>query len=310
MHRLTYEAVMASTRVSDLISPLRLAFTQAEAAPPRGHYPIQTAGGQGTLLVMPATGAAGFGAKISSVVPGNPSRGLAAIQGEFLLFSAETAAPVALIDGRALTLLRTAAVSALAADLLAPPSPQTLLVVGAGALAGHLARGHAVVRPYQSILVWARDPAKSRALALDLTSNGLECRAETDLETAVRAADVISCATMAETPLVLGRWLRPDVHLDLVGSFTPQMRETDSDCFVGASVVVDTLAASTESGDLTSAIEGGVLAATAVVALGEALRDPTPRARRTVFKSVGVALADLASAAWIDRLHREPGAPG
>jgi len=201
------------------------------------------------------------------------------------------------IDGRALTLVRTAAVSALAADVLAPAAPALLLMVGTGALSRYLVEGHLAVRSYASILVWGRDPCKAATVAQDLRARGWPAAAADDLEPAVRRADVISCATLAEQPLVRGAWLKSHCHLDLVGSFRPGMREADDDCLRSAVVAVDTLTALDESGDLSQPLARGVITRDRIALLGELIAAPAAaRSARTVFKSVGVAHADLAVA--------------
>ena len=125
--------------------------------------------------------------------------------------------------------------------------------------------------------------------------------AASDLEAAARSADVISCATLAEQSLVHGRWLKSRCHLDLVGSFRPDMREADDDCMRGAFIAVDTLSALTQSGDLSQPLARGVIAKDDISLLGEliAAKSAAPRPRKTVFKSVGVAYADLAVAEYL-----------
>ena len=129
--------------------------------------------------------------------------------------------------------------------------------------------------------------------------------AAADLGTAARSADVISCATLAEQPLIQGAWLKATVHLDLVGSFKPSMREVDDDCLRGAFVAVDTRAALKDSGDLILPLARGIIAEHAIVTLRELIEaQPAPRrASSTVFKSVGVALADLAVAEQLHARH-------
>ena len=216
----------------------------------------------------------------------------------YLLISGDTGQTLAWIDGRALTLIRTAAVSALAADLLAPAGAAVLLMVGTGALSRYLIEGHLAVRRYESVLVWGRDSGKSAAVAQDLAARGRPVRAAMDLESAARSADVVSCATLAEQPLIAGAWLKSVAHLDLVGSYRPAMRESDDDSLSGARVAVDTLDARAASGDLTGPLSRGGLAPGDIVLLSDlaAQRVAAAHANRTVFKSVGVALADLAVA--------------
>jgi ornithine cyclodeaminase/alanine dehydrogenase-like protein (mu-crystallin family) len=303
-----FDAVLGLATVADLVEPMRRAFQSRVVSPDRMHCELAPLEQSRTLLLMPAWRPAGaIGVKIVTVFPDNAARGLPSVNAAYLLLSGRTGEPCAWIDGRALTRLRTAAVSALAADLLAPAEVQTLLMVGTGALSRHLVEGHRAVRRYRSILVWGRDPQKAAAVAQDLAGRGWPVGVATNLESAARAADVISCATLADRPLIHGAWLKPCCHLDLVGSFKPSMREADDACLDGAFITVDTLAALKESGDLVDPLARGVIAAHAVSLLSDLTEAPSPRrAPRTVFKSVGVALADLAAAEFLSE-RRLPG---
>jgi ornithine cyclodeaminase len=248
-----------------------------------------------------AVAAAAIGVKITTVFPENPERGHPSIAEAYLLLAWLTGEPRALIDGRALTLLRTAAVSALAADFLAPANPEVLLMVGTGALSRYLIEGHLAVRSYRSILIWGRNPRKAETIATELRARGLPVCAQNDLEKMTRSADVISCATMSDTALIKGAWLKSKAHLDLVGSFRPTMREADDECFRRAFIVIDTLNATTESGDLIGPLGNGTIDKSQVALLKNLIEQKVeaPLAHHTVFKSVGVALADLAAAEYL-----------
>jgi ornithine cyclodeaminase len=205
------------------------------------------------------------------------------------------------MDGDTITARRTAAASALAACWLARPQARHLLVVGAGRVARLLPQAYRCVRPIQRVSVWARRPEAALACAAALRAEGFEAAAVTDLAGAVRAADIISCATLSNDPLVQGAWLRPGSHLDLIGGFTPAMREADDACFSGASVYVDTEEALAKSGDLLGPMSRGVLSAADVRGTLASLADGSATGRdsdheRTVFKSVGTGLEDLAAA--------------
>lgn len=302
MIRLDFEAVHASAGVIDLIEPLRRAFAQDVTAPPRNHYELGTPPSTDSLLVMPCWREAGqLGVKIVTVFPSNEQRGLSSINGEYLLLSRETGEPLALIDGRALTLLRTAAVSALAADLLAAPHADSLLMIGTGALAPYLIKGHLAVRRYKSVAVWGRSAEKASQLVDRLLQDDLPVRLVTDLEAAAREADVICCATMATSPLVKGAWLKERAHLSLVGGFRPSMVEADTDCFRDCVVVVDTLDALEEAGDLIEPLRSRIVEREEIVQLRHLVLDGAQitGTRSTVFKTVGYALADLAAAEWL-----------
>jgi ornithine cyclodeaminase/alanine dehydrogenase-like protein (mu-crystallin family) len=299
MIHIDFDAVHRLADVGSLVEPLRRAFLSHAVAPERAQYDLATPHRPGTLLLMPSWQPDGdLGVKIVTVFPDNAHRGLPTVNAAYVLLSGETGESLAWIDGRALTLVRTAAVSALAADLLAPAAPEVLLVVGTGALSRYFVEGHRAVRRYRSILIWGRDPSKAAAAARDLGARGWPVRAVADLESAARSADVISCVTLAEQPLIHGAWLKAECHLDLVGSFKPAMREVDDDCLRGAFIAVDTLAALKESGDLIGPLARNVVAQENISLFGALLasKAPVPRPRRTVFKSVGVAHADLAVA--------------
>jgi len=287
-----------------LIPALRELFAQGCVVPPRHVHEIAAAtGGAGvTSLVMPAwIPGRYFGLKVVNIAPDNAARGLPALHASYLLHDAETGAPLALIDGDQITARRTAAASALAASFLARADARHLLVVGAGQVARLLPAAYRVVRPIEQVTVWARRPQEAEALAHALSDAGVAASASRDLAHASGEADVVSVATLAIAPLIEGRWLRPGCHLDLIGSFTPAMREADDACFAGADLWVDTEEALKKSGDLLGPMARGVFAAgdvrgtLAALARGEA-RGRSSDDQRTVFKSVGTALEDLAAA--------------
>jgi ornithine cyclodeaminase len=286
-----------------LIEALRRAFASDVEVPRRQVLAVgDPAHGGGTVLVMPAWRPGGcFGVKTVAVFPGNASRGLPTLHATYLLQDATSGVPLALVDGDELTARRTAAASALAASFLARPDATRLLLVGAGRIASLLPEAMAAVRPIGSVAVWARRAEAGEALAARLRAQGLTASAEHDLERAVRAADVVSCATLSTGPLVRGEWLQPGTHLDLVGSFTPAMRESDPACFARSRVFVDTGEALEKSGDLLEALAAGTLTADAVQGTLAALCRGERAGRGgaaeiTLFKSVGSALEDLAAA--------------
>src|SRR5580658_1047949 len=159
MIQIDFDAVHRLATVGSLIEPLRRAFLSPAVSPARAHHDLDAVDQPRTLLLMPSWQPNGaIGVKIVTVFPGNAARGLASVNATYLLLSGQTGQPRAWIDGRALTLFRTAAVSALAADMLAPAMPGTLLMVGTGALSRYLVEGHLAVRKYHSVLIWGRDP--------------------------------------------------------------------------------------------------------------------------------------------------------
>jgi ornithine cyclodeaminase len=292
-----------------LVAALRRAFAEGCEVPPRQALTVSDSC---TSLVMPAWSRSGghYGVKVVNIAPGNAALGLPGLHASYLLFDAHTGVPEACIDGSVLTTRRTAAASALAASFLARADARRLLVVGAGAVARVLPEAYRSVRPIEQVGVWARSPQKAEALAAAWRAEGLDARAHTDLAAAVAQADIVSCATLATEPLVQGRWLAPGTHLDLIGSFTPQMREADDDCFDGADLWVDTDEALQKSGDLIGPRERGAITAAQLRGTLAGLCSGTTGGRqappqRTVFKSVGTALEDLAAAVLaIDPLSR------
>ena len=287
-----------------LVDALAEAFSGGMTAPRRHHHPFERAdGAAGTHLLMPAwTGGADghIGVKIVNVIPDNGLRGLAAVQGTYVLQSAKTGQTLAVLDGLRLTQWRTAAASALAARYLARTDARKLLLVGSGALAPFLARAHASQRPIDFIEVWNHRAENARKLADQLNAQGLRARATEHLQDAVREADIISCATLSTHALIAGAWLQPGQHVDLVGAFNLQMREVDDVALKRARLYIDTPAALTEGGDVALGIQSGAIAASDVVADIAALVAGAPgRADAkeiTLFKSVGAAIEDLAAA--------------
>lgn len=287
-----------------LIDALAAMFAAGCEVPLRHHHGIAVPGApQATLLLMPAwqPGAA-LGIKIVSVFPGNAAKSLPAVMGQYLLLDAATGAARALIDGTALTLRRTAAASALASRFLSRPDSAHLLMVGTGALAPHLIAAHCAVRPIRRVTIWGRNVDRARAVAAKLASPGISVAVAPSIESAVAEADIVSCATLADAPLVRGKWLRAGQHLDLVGGFTPAMREADDDAVRRAAVYVDTRAgALKEAGDIVQPLASGALEAEAIKGdLFDLCRGTAPgrgdRGAVTLFKSVGTALEDLAAA--------------
>jgi ornithine cyclodeaminase/alanine dehydrogenase-like protein (mu-crystallin family) len=286
-----------------LIPALRALFAAGCTVPRRHVHEITAATGETlTSLIMPAwLEGRYYGIKTINIAPANASRGLPGLHASYVLFDAVTGVPLALIDGDQITARRTAAASALAASWLARPDARRLLVVGAGQIARLLPAAYRAVRPIDHVAIWARSPTRAQALASELCSMGIAAEAAPDLQAAVNHADIVSCATLATAPVVQGQWLRPGSHLDLIGSFTPAMREADDACFAGARIYVDTEEALQKSGELLGPLSRGVFQAAAVRGTLAALARGEASGRgsadeRTVFKSVGTALEDLAAA--------------
>ena len=283
------EQTRAALPFDALIEALQGAFAQPAAAPPRHHHALPA---DATLLLMPAWQAEHMGVKLVTVHPDNAARGLPAVNAAYVLSELATGRTLALLDGDVLTARRTAAVSALATRLLARPSQGRLLVVGAGRVGSLLAEAHAAAWPVRSVAIWSRNPDHAETHAATLRKRGHLVRAVTDLRAAVAEADVVSCATLSATPLIQGAWLRPGTHLDLLGAYRPSIREADAAALEGASVYVDTPTALDECGELAGWSPDRLAGTLEALCRGAVPR----RGERTVFKSVGTALADLAAA--------------
>lgn len=295
----------------ELIDALAEAFRAEIVTPVRHHHPMQRAGqSDSTLLLMPAwsAGANGFlGTKIVSAVPDNPARGKPSIVGVYVLFDGDSCEPLCLMDGPRLTLWRTAAASALAASYLARHDARRMVMVGAGALAPFLVRAHASVRELRDVQIWNRGREKAALVATGLARSGLAAKVAESLEVAVRAADIVSCATMSTEPVIQGAWLKPGAHLDLVGAYRPTMREADDEAVLKASLFCDTRGgALKEAGDLAIPMANGLITREAIRAdLFDLTRGPhagrNDRHEVTLFKSVGTAIEDLAAAMLVWR---------
>lgn len=296
----------------DLVEALRAAFRADIVVPLRHHHDlVRPDGADATLLLMPAwtdfeaqgNSRTGYsGVKVVSVFPDNTERARPSVMGVYLLMSGHTGEPLAVLDGRALTLWRTAAASALAAGYLAREDASRLLMVGAGALAPYLIEAHAAVRPISEVLIWNRDPQRAERLAAHIRNGKMNVKATTDLEGAARGADVISCATLSCDPLIQGDWLSDGCHIDLVGGFRPDMRESDDVCIERARIFVDTREGTmAEAGDIIRPLESGVLRESDIAADLFELCQGEKAGRRyysqiTLFKSVGTSLEDFAAA--------------
>ncbi|MES2070636.1 MAG: ornithine cyclodeaminase family protein [Pseudomonadota bacterium] len=288
-----------------LIAALRDAFGAAIIAPQRHVHTISEEANT-TLLLMPVwQSGAHMGVKLVTVAPHN--QGLPSVHAIFVLFDSVTGAPLALLDGKELTARRTAAASALASGYASRADSRRLLMVGSGSLIPYLAAAHCAARDITEIAVWARSADKAGLTVEQLRAAAdiaphVKLTVATDLAAACKQADIISCATTSKTPLVMGAWVQPGTHIDLVGGFKPDMREVDDALMAKATVLVDTYAgALQEAGDITQTLANHSLQRAAIVAELAELVAGRHAGRKneeeiTVFKSVGTALEDLCAA--------------
>ena len=219
------------TAFADLIELLKIGFSKKNTIVPERHhhhFPNPEVKQHSTLLLMPAWNpSADAGVKVVTVSPANGAFDLPSIQGSYLYLDATTGALKAIIEAKSLTAKRTAATSALASSFLSRPEANSLLMIGTGALSSNLIQAHCAVRPIEQVYIWGRDKAKAQAVAEKVRSKRIEVKTITTIEAVLSKVDIVSCATLSKTPLVMGKYLSPGQHIDLVGAYKPDMREAD-----------------------------------------------------------------------------------
>lgn len=300
-----------------LVEALRDIFTTNVHSPVRHHHFMNVPDApQATLLLMPAWIEGKYlGVKQVTVFPGNNAKGLPGLTSLYTLSCGQTGQTLAQMDGNLITARRTAAASALASSYLSRPDTHSMLMVGAGRMGHVLVPAHMSVRPIDTIWVWDRTPAAAAAFVTQLNAEGHNAKAcsTEQLAKVAGSVDLISCATMANDPIIKGEWLKPGTHIDLVGSFTPTMREADNKTIQKAAVFVDTRAgALAETGELLIPIQEGVFSANNIIAeltelcgkqhSGRVQLDD-PENSITLFKSVGDSREDLAAAILAYETH-------
>ncbi|AWZ10338.1 ornithine cyclodeaminase family protein [Streptomyces sp. ICC1] len=290
--------LLTPAAAADALAGVLLAGLDPETCPPRSALPVP---GGGELLLMPAATGAYAGVKIAGVAPGNPGLGLPRITGSYLLLDGPTLRPLALLDGAALTTLRTPAVSALALRHLLPAGrPLRMLLFGSGPQAyGHL-EAVLALRQLAEVVVVARDPAGARKLAEHARGLGVPARPGVAAE--VADADLVVCCTTSREPLFDGRLIAPGATVVAVGSHEPDAREVDTALVRRAAVYVESRAAALrEAGDLlVPEAEGAIGAGHISGTLADLVAGRMPGAGTAscpqLFKSVGMAWEDLAVA--------------
>jgi ornithine cyclodeaminase/alanine dehydrogenase-like protein (mu-crystallin family) len=283
--------------MAEAIDALDRAFarTTDTVAPQRSHIEID----DGSLLLMPAAGPSGAGVKLVTVNPANPERGLPLINGVYVLFEPGTLVPIAVFDGAALTGLRTAAVSGLATRYAARPDSHQLVIFGAGVQAATHLDAMVEVLPIRTVRVVSRTRARAEQLVDRARRRGLD--AATGGPDSVADADVVCTCTTSNEPLFDGTLLKPGTHINAIGAFEPHARELDDATVRGARIVVEERSAAfEEAGDLILPMRSGAITTDQIVAdLSEVVGGTEVRGDLediTVFKSVGLALEDLAVA--------------
>ncbi len=297
-------AVAAALPWDALIASIEeVVLAEGAFAPERTVHSVPVPGGDdGALLLKPGWVIGDvIAVKVVTFFPDNGALSLPTVNAGVVLFDGNTGVFLGACDGNELTTRRTAAASAVAAKRLARADARRLLVVGTGALSPMTARAHASVREYDEIVIWGRDANKAVAVAGELMLDGITVQVNEDLDDAVAQADTITCVTGSTSPLVKGALLRPGTHVDLIGAFTPQMRETDDDVVRRATVFVDTYDDGILAGDLAQPLESGLITTDDLASdlRGLVAGDHPGRTSDeeiTMFKSAGFALEDVAAA--------------
>lgn len=235
----------------------RIATRDVSLGEEKSHYFVRSAFDPGRVLGSKLY--TSFPENLTARSPGQPA--LPAVQAMYVLFDGSNGRPLAVLDGTAITWWKTAGDSALGARLLAPASPRTLAVVGAGAIAPWLVRAHRFARPsIDRVLIWNRTSGRAEDLADRLRAEGIPAEWTTELERAVRQAEVVVSATRSHVPLIRGAWLQPGAHLDLVGGYTPETREADDEAVRRARIYVDRRESAFDGvGDILQPIARGVI---------------------------------------------------
>lgn len=246
------------------------------------------------------------GAKLVSLYPGNPARGLSSHQGAVVLFEAETGRAVAMMDAGPLTAIRTAAASAVATRALARPNAKTLTLVGYGEQAAHHLEAMRAVCPIDRVVVTGRNPDRAEAFAARARSRhpGVEVQSTDSIAAAVTQGDILCTVTAADRPIVQGAWLRPGQHLNVVGASVAHKREVDDAVVDLSAVWVDYRpSALAQAGEIIAALRDGRRSEGDLPEIGAALAGQAPgradAAQITLYRSLGLAAQDLAAAAHV-----------
>ena len=286
-----------------LIEALREIFLSEYTMPLRHHHFYKTPeGDENTLILMPVWNSQYMGMKQVIVAPANANANLPSIFAQYILSDSKSGEPLAMMNATEITARRTACTSALAASYLCREDAENLLIVGGGKVAQHLAQAHLAVRDFKKVSVWMRNPAKMEAFVAKLNDQGIHAEAVNNLEESARNADLIACATPSKIPIIKGEWVKPGTHLDLMGSYKPDTRETDDEAIRKSSIFVDSRAGALhESGELALPIAAGIITEKDVKAdIVELIKGVHPgrtsNEEITLFKSVGLAIEDLAAA--------------
>ena len=292
---LNEEQVRQHLRMADLIPAMEKALIDFSAGkvtqPVRSVIKVDPPGG--FLGLMPALTPDGLGLKAVTFYPSNAERGIPTHMATIFLVDPETGTPLAVMDGRLITEMRTAAVSAAATKLLAPSDAKILAVLGSGVQACSHVEALRLVRPFEEIRVWSPNQERAKQFAEEIGATAVSA------EEAVCGADVVVTATNSKTPILKGSWLKSGCHVNAVGACRPDWRELDEEAMSNAVFVDSREGAMKESGDV-------ILSCAKIYAeLGEALAGKVPARANdtTVFKSLGMAVEDISAAMLVYRSY-------
>ena len=296
---LSEEQVRQHLRMADLIPAMEKALIDFSAGkvtqPVRSVIKVDVAAATGFLGLMPALTPDGLGLKAVTFYPSNAERGIATHMATIFLVDPQTGTPLAIMDGRLITEMRTAAVSAAATNLLASPDAKILAILGSGVQARSHAEALGLVRQFEEIRVWSPTKEHTKQFAEEIGGTAVSA------EEAVRGADVVVTVTNSKTPVLNGLWLKPGCHVNAIGACRPDWRELDDEAMANIVFVDSREGAMKESGDV-------ILSRASIYAeLGEALAGKIPARSNetTIFKSLGMAVEDVAAAMLVYRAVTE-----
>jgi thiomorpholine-carboxylate dehydrogenase len=294
---LNEEQVRQHLHLADLITAMEKALIVFSAGkvtqPVRSVIKVDPPGG--FLGLMPALTPEGLGLKAVTFYPSNAERGIPTHMATIFLVDPRTGTPLAIMDGRLITEMRTAAVSAVATKLLAAPDSKILAILGSGVQARSHVKALGLVRPFEEVRVWSPTREHAKQFAKEIGATAMSA------EEAVRGADVVVTVTNSKTPVLKGSWLKPGCHVNAIGACRPGWRELDDEAVANIVFVDSREAALKESGDL-------ILSGAKIYAeLGEALagKVPSHAGEITIFKSLGMAVEDITAAILVYRAVTE-----
>ncbi len=306
-----------NTNFPELIAELKQNFASNEVLVPMRHhhdFPNPEAQADSTLLLMPAWNPSkNAGVKIVTVSPENAQFDMPSIQGTYIYFDAIKGTIKAILEAKSLTVKRTAAASALASSFLSREDADSLLMIGTGALSSNLIKAHTSVRPIKNVYIWGRNYKKAKAISNQLKNEQFSCTPIETIAEKISEVAIVSCATLSKIPLVLGKYLSDGQHIDLVGAYKKDMRESDDEAITKATVFVDTFQGGLkESGDIVIPLSKGILKEEDIKADLFSLSSNKETGRTnskqiTLFKSVGHALEDLTAATYYYNKHNNNG---